>query len=126
MNNVERTRAFFDAWERMDIDALVDAADDNIFYHNIPMEPVTGKQAFREGLTPFIGMSEKIIWDTLHIAESSDGVVLTERVDHFHLAGGIKISVRVMGTFEFNSNGKLIKWRDYFDLGEFQSQMPDN
>lgn len=126
MGNIELTRAFIKAWERRDIEALVEAADDNIFYHNIPMEPVNGKRAFREGLEPFIAMSEKIVWETIHIAETSDGIVLTERVDHFHLSGGTKISVRVMGTFEFNDSGKLIKWRDYFDLAEFQSQMPSN
>jgi limonene-1,2-epoxide hydrolase len=48
--------------------------------------------------------------------------VLTERVDNFDLAGGKKLSLPVMGTFEIE-NGKIQAWRDYFDLATFTSQM---
>jgi limonene-1,2-epoxide hydrolase len=32
------------------------------------------------------------------------------------------IAIRVMGAFEIE-NGKIAKWRDYFDLAEFQGQV---
>ena len=124
MSNIARTQAFIAAWEARDVDAIVDAAAEDIFYHNIPMDPVTGKEMLRTFAAPFLAMTEEVKWDTLFIAESENGAVLTERVDHFHFPGGNTLSIRVMGTFEWNAEGKLAKWRDYFDLAEFQSQMP--
>lgn len=124
MNNIARTQAFIAAWEARDVDAIVEMAADDLFYHNIPMEPVTGKEMLRTFATPFMAMTERVVWDTLFIAETESGEVLTERVDHFHFVGGQTLSIRVMGTFEWNADGKLAKWRDYFDLAEFQSQMP--
>jgi limonene-1,2-epoxide hydrolase len=42
--------------------------------------------------------------------------VLTERVDHMLDADGKKIDLlRVMGIFEVDDNGKITRWRDYFD-----------
>ena len=55
------------------------------------------------------------------IAEDENGVVLTERVDTF-VFGDKRVVMPVMGTFEFD-NDKLINWRDYFDLQEFERQM---
>lgn len=124
MSNIERTRAFIAAWERKDVDAIVDACAKNVVYHNIPMEPVRGREAVRTAIAPFLQMAERVVWETPHIAETDSGAVLTERVDHFHFPGGRTMTIRVMGTFEFDADGKLTEWRDYFDLAEFQSQMP--
>lgn len=124
MNNVDRTIAFIEQWNKIDLDAIVDAADDDIVYHNIPMDMVVGKDSFRAAISPLVQMATDIIWETPLIAETSSGEVLTERVDTFVLASGHRITVRVMGVFEWTSHGKLAKWRDYFDLAEFQRQMP--
>ena len=58
------------------------------------------------------------------IAESADGVGLTERTDRFLIAGKW-IELPVMGAFELR-DGKICAWRDYFDMAQFQRQMaPD-
>jgi limonene-1,2-epoxide hydrolase len=64
-----------------------------------------------------------IEWSLRHIAQSGDGVVFTERVDDF-VRGPKRISVRVMGVFEFR-DGLIAEWRDYFDLAELQRQAPE-
>ncbi len=122
--NTERTLAFIAAWEAKDIEAIVDMAAPDIVYHNIPMDPMIGRDALRAGITAFIGLSDEVDWETLHIAETGAGVVLTERVDRFTFTNGRSMALRVMGTFEWNDEGKLARWRDYFDLAQFQSQMP--
>lgn len=124
MSNIQRTKDFIAAWERCDVEAIVEAAAEDIVYHNIPMEPVVGRAALRAALEPFLGMCERAVWETPFIAETEGGAVLTERVDQFFFPGGQTMSIRVMGTFEFDEDGKLARWRDYFDLAEFQSQMP--
>ncbi len=123
MSNIDRARAFFRAWEARDMDAILAAVAEGVFYHNIPMAPMTGKAALKEFAGPFLGGAERAEWEVHHIAESRDGVVLSERTDHFHMAGGKTITIRVMGALEFNAVGEIAKWRDYFDLAEFQSQM---
>ena len=66
---------------------------------------------------------KKLTLSEMHrIAEDKDGVVLTERTDRF-LVGETWIEIPVMGTFELR-DGKLSAWRDYFDLAQFQKQLP--
>ena len=115
----EIVESFIDAWNRMDWEAVIDALAEDVIYHNIPMEKLEGKQAataFITGMQP-----EGVDWETLSIAETGNKV-LTERIDRFDLAGGKKIDLPVMGTFEIE-NGKIKAWRDYFDLQTFMSQM---
>ncbi len=122
MSNTETVMAFIRAWEAKDTQAVLDGLTPDAFYHNIPMDPLQGTEAIRQFVEPFLSAATKVQWDVHHIAENADGTVLTERTDHFEMADGKKISIRVMGTFELE-NGKIAKWRDYFDLAEFQSQM---
>ncbi len=119
MSNTAIVEGFIDAWNRMDWDAVMDALDDDVVYHNIPMEPLNGKaaaEAFIRDMSP-----ESVNWEILSIAENGNKV-LTERVDNFMMADDKPLSIAVMGTFEI-SGGKITAWRDYFDLGQLTSQM---
>ena len=124
MSNLPLPLEFINHWNRRDIEAFVDAIDEGIVYLNIPMDVVSGKDAFRASISPLLQMAEDVNWETPLIAETSSGEVLTERIDTFMLSSGDRITVRVMGVFEWTPSGKLAKWRDYFDLAEFQAQMP--
>ena len=44
MTNSEIVIAFVDAWNRMDWDAVIGFLDDDVVYHNIPMEKIVGKE----------------------------------------------------------------------------------
>ena len=119
MNNSDLVIAFIDAWNRMDWDAVIDFFDDNVVYHNIPMDKLEGKDA---AAAVVMGMQPSSVnWEILSIAENGNKV-LTERVDNFDMTNGNKVSLPVMGTFEIE-NGKITAWRDYFDLATFTSQM---
>ena len=52
---------------------------------NIPVDPVKGVQAIRGVLQSFMGLASKVDWVTHRIAETAEGVVLTERTDRFRL-----------------------------------------
>jgi limonene-1,2-epoxide hydrolase len=90
-------------------------------YHNIPMDPVTGPEAVRAVLNAFQQISDRWDWEVHHIAESSTGVVLTERTDRVY-AGGQWLEFPTMGAFEIK-NGKITHWRDYFDLQQALAMM---
>lgn len=121
MSNIKNVRDFIDKFEALDVAGVMATFADNAFYHNIPMEPLSGIDAIRGFIEPFMAPITGISWALHFIAEDDNGVVLTERVDTF-IFGDKRVVMPVMGTFEFE-NAKLTKWRDYFDLGEFEKQM---
>ena len=95
-------------------------ADDAI-YHNIPVAPVSGREAIRAVVQRFIGMASRVDWQVRNLAVTSTGVVLTERIDRF-LIKDKWVELPVMGTFEV-AGGKVTAWRDYFDMQQFQTQL---
>ena len=122
MTNLEIVRAYVAAFEARDMNRIVAMTAPDIIYHNIPMEVVRGREAFEKLQASFIGRSIEVRWEILNIAQADDGAVLTERVDHFLMPKDRRISVRVMGIFEL-SEGLVARWRDYFDLAEFNAQL---
>ena len=118
---IDVVREFCALWEKGDFDAIVESFTDDAVYHNIPIAPVTGKDAIRATIEGFTGGVDTIEFRVHNI--SADGnVVLTERVDAF-ITPGHTIELPVMGTFEVKGD-KIAAWRDYFDLNQFMSQMP--
>ena len=121
MSNIGIVEKFIGCWNARDYDGLMAQFTDDVFYHNIPMEPLNGTEQVAGFLQGFIGMAESIDWEVHFIAEDVHGNVLTERTDNFTI-GGKTLSLPVMGTFEFR-DGKIAKWRDYFDQKDFETQM---
>jgi limonene-1,2-epoxide hydrolase len=120
-DHIEIVEAFIQAWNEKDLEKIMASFADDCLYHNIPMEPMQGVEEIRKFIEGFIGMASEIDWEVHHIAETANGAVMTERTDKFKI-GERWIALPVMGTFEV-SEGKLVAWRDYFDAGQFQSQM---
>lgn len=117
MTPIETVEAFIGAWNRKDTGSVCDAFTDDAVYHNIPMEPVQGKEAICAVIAGFVEGAKAIDWKTHHIAANGN-IVLTERTDSFDLVSGKHASVRVMGVFEISDTGKIHNWRDYFDSAE--------
>ncbi|MGI8492661.1 MAG: nuclear transport factor 2 family protein [Acidimicrobiales bacterium] len=115
----EIVESFIAAWPEGDPAQLAAFFTEDATYHNIPMDPVVGREAILATFASFMAMADRIHFDTTHLV--ADGpLVMTERVDHFESADRT-ISLPVMGVFEID--GDLIKaWRDYFDLGQFTTQ----
>src|SRR5207253_3241971 len=118
---VDVVRRFCDEWAKgPDLDALLDYFTDDAVYHNIPVAPVSGRDAIRSTIEMFTGGVRRIEFRMLNIA-ADDGIVLTERVDVFVLPN-VTIELPVMGTFEVR-DGKIAAWRDYFDLNQYMTQL---
>jgi limonene-1,2-epoxide hydrolase len=103
-----------------DADKAASFFSDDAVYHNIPLDPVNGREAIQSTVAMFLGMADKVWFDTLHLVAEGD-IVMTERVDHF-VIGDRDIGLPVMGAFEVRG-GKITAWRDYFDMNQFTSQM---
>jgi limonene-1,2-epoxide hydrolase len=122
---IEVVRRFCAAWsDDMGAAELAAFFTEDAVYHNIPLEPVTGKENIAQTITSVLRPGplgiEGIDFRVINIAASGP-VVMTERVDVFKLPGK-SFELPVMGTFEI-SGGKISAWRDYFDLNQFMSRM---
>jgi limonene-1,2-epoxide hydrolase len=117
---VALVREFCAAWSKGDVDELIDYFTDDAVYHNIPIDPVHGRDAIRSTIEMFTTGVERMEFRVVHIVGAGD-VVLTERVDVFVLPAKT-IELPVMGTFEVR-DGKIAAWRDYFDLNQYMQQV---
>jgi limonene-1,2-epoxide hydrolase len=108
-------RDFCAAVSHRDPELLRPFFSEDVVYHNIPLEPAEGIEATMEMMQMFVGMCEQLDFEIHHLA--SDGsTVLTERTDHFTMSGK-SAPLPVMGAFHV-LDGKIIAWRDYFDMGQ--------
>jgi len=117
---LDLVRRFCDEWSGGDLDAIVAYFTDDAVYHNIPIDPVTGREAIKATISWFTAAVDKIEFRVHHIVAEGN-VVLTERTDVF-VAGDKTIELPVMGTFDV-ADGKIAAWRDYFDMNQFMSQL---
>jgi len=118
---IDLIRQFCDEWSHgPNVDAIVGYFTDDAVYHNIPVDPVVGPDAIRNMIAMFTTGIDKMEFRVLNIAAVGD-VVMTERVDVFTYPT-FTVELPVMGTFEVR-DGKIAKWRDYFDLNQYMTQV---
>lgn len=118
-SNIDLVRRFCAEWKDVDVSKIVDYFTDDAVYHNMPLQPIQGKDAIKGVIEQFMTPFERADWEVTQIAAAGD-VVLTERVDRF--IGAKSVDLPVMGAFEIR-DGKIAAWRDYFDLAAWTKQM---
>ena len=122
---IEVVRRFCAAWsDNVAAAELAAFFTDDAVYHNIPLTPITGREAIAKTIVSFIRPGapgiESIEFRVINIAANGP-VVMIERVDVFELPGKT-FEMQVMGTFEIR-DGKINAWRDYFDMNQFTTRM---
>ncbi len=124
MSNMDTVLEFIKAMHVNEKDGILAFFDDESVFNNVPMGSVKGVEAVWGVLGPLHERAVSVEYVIHHIAESKDGVVLTERTDRYQLEDGVA-EFPVMGTFHVE--GKIIRhWRDYFDLKQCLDQLPPN
>ena len=112
----------FAAWARLDLDGIMSYFAEDAVWDNVPMSPAKGKAAIREMTQGFLkdssGFAAKIL-RSAHVGNT----VFNERVDTLKMKNGKSADVPVAGVFELDDSGKIILWRDFFDLGTFTKQI---
>ena len=106
-------REFCAAWSRLDVDEIAGYFTDDAVYHNIPLQPLHGRDAIRGFLAGFLSGASSAEFRMKNVV-ASGSIVMTERVDAFSI-GGREVAIPVAGVFEI-SDGKIAAWRDYFDM----------
>ena len=124
MGSAESTalvQRFLEACVRADPDEFASYFTEDAQWWNAPWKPVKGREAIRETLRRGSEGMKALPWEIRHIVADGD-IVMVERVDNF-LVGDTRISVPCMGIFELR-DGKIAAWRDYWDLQQFERQLP--
>ena len=111
-----------DAFNRIDSAAVATLLHDDIVCVGIPLPPAHGKVATLQMLAPFLA-AESIDWQ-VHGAAVNGRMVHTERTDRFRFSGADWTEVRAAGIFEIAEDGRIVGWRDYFDMAELVAAMP--
>ena len=119
---VDLVHRFGRAWERCDIEAILDMLHPQIVYQNVPSPAMEGRDAVRSFITPSLTVMRQMEWQFLAAVATFDGrKVLTERIDTFLFPEG-SVVAPLMGIFEIEDD-LIARWRDYTDLGYFARQM---
>jgi len=105
---------FAKKWASPDPDELAGYFTEDAVYHNIPMDPVQGREAIKQFIAGFTAAFDGIDFQ-IHRQISDGNVVMNERTDTMRRKDGGAIPLPVMGVFEI-VDGKIAKWRDYFDM----------
>lgn len=119
-DNVAVVREFIDAWSSLDADRLAEYFTDDGTYHNIPTQPVSGKENVRNFIRGFLSTWTETRWEVVQIAGQGD-LVFAERLDRTKTTQG-DVDLPCVGVFEM-ADGKIRVWRDYFDLATFMNAM---
>jgi limonene-1,2-epoxide hydrolase len=113
-------REFIQAWSRLDPAELAGYFAEDGIYHNMPIEPVQGREQIEEFIRGFLSSWTETDWDIVTIIAEGN-LVIAERVDRTKTQEK-SVELPCVGVFELK-DGKIKVWRDYFDLGTFMKAM---
>jgi limonene-1,2-epoxide hydrolase len=109
---------FIGAFERNDVNELVDFFTDDAVWHPGPLKPAVGKPAIREAITQWLAATTQLPAE-IHLQVSDGNTVLNERTDRF-LLGTREMTTPIAAVYEID-NGRIAAWREYFDMSDYRS-----
>jgi limonene-1,2-epoxide hydrolase len=126
----ETVRAFLEAavtaekaqWDSTQVERLLDYMAPDAIYHVFAWrEPFVGHDAIRKELLWQAPSFSDASFEFLNFA-SVGSTVFVQRLDWFTM-NDKHVHIHVVGVFEFNDDGKIATWRDYFDSGELAAKV---
>ncbi len=121
MTPLETVNEFIRRMTDMDLDRACELVTGDVEYDNVPMGKNHGPEGIQEILGPMVDALDEVEW-IIHNETASGNLVMNERSDRFRL-GDKWMTLPVAGVFELNDDGKITLWRDYFDVGTFNTEM---
>ncbi len=119
MNDNEKIiRDFIAAWSRLDPEEIAGYFAEDGIYHNMPTDPVAGRDNVQAFIAGFAKDWTETNWDILNLIAKED-VVMVERLDRTKL-GDKSVDLPCFGIFEMQ-DGKIKVWRDYFDISTYMN-----
>jgi limonene-1,2-epoxide hydrolase len=117
-------RNFFAAFVESDADTLVGFFSDDGTYIDGPRGVHRGADAVRSEFATLAQMVPSTSVD-IKVLATNGRAVLVERVEHFDVDGK-PIDHEVVGVFDVNDDGRITRWRDYYDLPTLMDKVTAN
>jgi limonene-1,2-epoxide hydrolase len=114
-------RKFMDTWPRGDLDEIVAFFSDDAVYTDGPRGTSRGAEAIRAEMSPLLEMVPSTTAEVKNLVASGE-LVMVERVDIFEMAGK-KFEVEISGVFEVDKQGRISRWRDYYDMRSLEERV---
>lgn len=121
-SSLDTVRRFEAAWRAADLQAVYDLMTDDIYYHNMPREPISGLAAVKRYVDAYVERFGRLLtvdWDVKTTAVNGSTVFI-ERISRLSWENGHRTACPIVGVFEVR-DGKIAAWRDYFDKGTFDA-----
>ncbi|WP_082472626.1 nuclear transport factor 2 family protein [Sphingomonas sp. Leaf357] len=109
------------AWKAMDWDAAAALFAENGVLHSMMVDPIEGREAIHKRISGLGELATEIVLDVSNMGVIN-GILYMERVDRF-VYNGKTGAVPVTGVFEFDGDGLIKVWREYYDRGQLLSEM---
>jgi len=123
----EVVEAFIAALERLDFDAAIALAAEDIRWVNYPIVSARSKAGFEKTLRAMFRDANRFEVQYRDIHERGDGVVYTDRIDIFE-GGGLSMTLPVQGELRVR-DGLIVEWVDRFSwpklLAELGRSLPN-
>lgn len=123
MSNLQTIPDFFKAIEANNKEEILSFFTEESVFDNVPMGPVIGLDAIWKVLATVHEQATDIQWEIHRLEEGASGTVYSERTDRYLLQGQWA-EFRCAGIHEVSEDGKILLWRDYFDLQQSLVSMP--
>jgi len=114
-------RTFFDTWVQRDPERLTSFFATDATWTEANRAAATGHDEIRAVFELQTGFASDFSFEFHHLAAVGD-MAFTERVDRF-VINDVRMEVPVAGIFEFDEDGRIARWRDYYDWGMLDRQL---
>ena len=121
-DHARTVRTFFETWKKGDVDGLVAFFAPEGTWQEAHREPARGPEELRPVFELQVGFGTDFDFQYRFLAQVDDHRVVSERVDSWTY-DGVRMTVEVMGVFEFDDHGKIVRFRDYYDWADLAAQL---
>jgi limonene-1,2-epoxide hydrolase len=120
-DHVATVRSFFDAWVARDPSRLTAFFAPDGEWSEANRGVAKGHDAIKPVFELQTGFASDFSFEFQQIAAVGN-VAFTERVDRF-VINDTTMVVPVAGVFEFDADGQIAAWRDYYDWADLERQL---
>jgi limonene-1,2-epoxide hydrolase len=115
---IDVLRAVMHANERRDKAAFLAHFAPEVEYHyHVGSRPLQGKDWVDRFVTKYWANHSATKWSLLRWAETGNAL-LTEGIEEYVNADGALVRHPYMGVIEFDADGRIVAWRDYFQMND--------
>jgi limonene-1,2-epoxide hydrolase len=118
----DTVRQFFETWTGGDVDALLAFFAPRGSWQEAHRPPAVGADELRPVFEMQVGFGTDFDFQFRLLAQVGEHTVVSERVDSWTYED-VRMTVEVMGVFEFDGDGKITRFRDYYDWSDLAAQL---